>query len=159
MLLLLGSSRMDSGDYTGAIQILERARGQTRYHTSETLSSLTGKLPNRHVSWLVNTARNLSQISGWRFDDLDTTVQQHPCDALYAAGRINEASKALINILYTVDEDVYLTGYNITWVSGESIYSSSFYLFDIRQTSFNDVSPLQKAVLIPPSIHHPPRRS
>ena len=38
MYLLLGNSHMETGDYKGAIQLFERARAQTRPHTSQALS-------------------------------------------------------------------------------------------------------------------------
>ena len=41
---------------------------------------------------------------------------------MYAAGRIKEAVEALLNISNTVDEDVYMTGPMLAWVSGESCY-------------------------------------
>ena len=37
MYLLLGSSRIESGDFEGAIQLFERARAQTRFLTSQAL--------------------------------------------------------------------------------------------------------------------------
>ena len=60
------------------------------------------------------TPRNLWQISGWNFDNLDITVRQRLCEALYAAGRIKEAGESLLNIINIVDEDI--------WVSGKLCY-------------------------------------
>ena len=60
------------------------------------------------------------QISGWKFDGLDITTQQNLCDALYASGRTKDASEALLKMVYTLDEAVYLSGPLIKWVSGES---------------------------------------
>jgi hypothetical protein len=37
MHFLLGNSRMESGDYNGAIQLFERARAQALYHPSQAL--------------------------------------------------------------------------------------------------------------------------
>ncbi|KAF8553229.1 TPR-like protein [Imleria badia] len=98
MHFLLGNERMESGDYISAIQLFERARAQTRHHTSRALSVI-------------------SLISGWMFDDLDITVQQRLCEALYAAGHINEAGESLLNIVNTVDEDVCMTEPIVSWVS------------------------------------------
>ncbi|KAF8547863.1 hypothetical protein OG21DRAFT_1449832 [Imleria badia] len=98
MHLLLGNSRMEDGDYKGAIQSFERARAQMRPHTSRAL--------------LV-----ISLISGWSFHDLDITIRQRICEVLCAMGRIMEASECLLNIVSTVDEDMYTTRPVTTWVS------------------------------------------
>jgi tetratricopeptide (TPR) repeat protein len=122
MYLLLGNLRMESGDYEGAIRSFERARAQIRPRTSRALlvvslvSSLTAVLQRIEMTY------ELWQISGWKFDDLDITVRQRLSEALYAAGRIKDAGESLLNIVNTVDEDVYMTGAIITWVSGKSRY-------------------------------------
>ena len=59
-------------------------------------------------------------MSGWKFDDLDITVRQRLCEALYAAGRIKEAGESILNIVNTVDEN--MTGAVFTWVSGKLCY-------------------------------------
>ena len=41
MHLLLGTSRMESGDYKDAIQVFERARAYTRYRTNRGLSVIS----------------------------------------------------------------------------------------------------------------------
>ena len=51
-----------------------------------------------------------------------TSIRQRFCEALYAAGRIKEASKSLLNIVNIFDKGVYMTGPIVTWVSGESCY-------------------------------------
>jgi hypothetical protein len=87
-------------------------------------------------------------------------LRQRLCEALYATSRIKEAAESVLNIVNTVDEDVYTTGPIVTWVSGKSCYLFLRYAFDILpQISRNNVSPPPKAVLTQPSIHHPPRRS
>jgi len=63
--------------------------------------------------------RHIWQVSGWKFDDLDTTIRQRLCEALYAAGRTNEAGESLLEMVNTVDEEVYMRRPTITWVSGE----------------------------------------
>jgi hypothetical protein len=98
MHLLLGNSRMENRDYTRAIRSFECARVQFRPHASRALAVV-------------------SLISGWNFDDLEITVRQRLCEALYAAGSIKEAGESLLNIVNTVDEDAYMTGPIITWVS------------------------------------------
>ena len=44
-------------------------------------------------------------------------VRQRLCDALHAAGRIEEAGEALLNIVNFFDEEVYMTEPVITWLS------------------------------------------
>jgi hypothetical protein len=119
MHLILGNSRIETGDYNGAIQLFERARAQTRYHTSQALSvvSLVSLLVVMYCT-IFKTARNLEQISGWKFDDLAITVRRRLCEALYAAGRINEAGEALLNIVNTVDEAFYMAEPIVTWLTG-----------------------------------------
>ena len=53
---------------------------------------------------------------------MDITIRQRFCEALCAAGRIKEAGESLLDIVNTVDRDVYMTGPIITWVSGKSCY-------------------------------------
>ncbi|KAF8142122.1 hypothetical protein EV363DRAFT_1150633 [Boletus edulis] len=97
MHLLLGDSRMEIGDYEGAIRSFERARAQTRYQTSRAL--------------LV-----VSLISGWKFDNLDTTVRRRLCEALYTAGCTREAGESVLDLVNTVDKEVHMTEPIITWV-------------------------------------------
>ena len=68
------------------------------------------------------THRNLWQISGWNFDNLDVTVRQRLCEALYAAGCIKEAGESLLDMANTTNEDVYMAGPIVTWVSGKLCY-------------------------------------
>ncbi|KAF8554511.1 TPR-like protein [Imleria badia] len=72
MYLLLGNSQMETSDYETAIQSFERARAHVRYHTSQTLCMI-------------------SLIFGWKFDEIDVTIEQHLCEALLAAGRTKDA--------------------------------------------------------------------
>lgn len=120
---------MGSGDYNSAMQSFERARAKTRHRTvtGEALSvvSLVSFLVAIYILQRIKTARNLWKISGWRFDDLEITVQRHRCEALYAAGRIKEAGDSLLDIVKTVDKDVYMTEPIITWASGELCFPVS----------------------------------
>ena len=50
------------------------------------------------------------------------TVRQRLCEALYAAGRMKEVGESLLDLVNTVDEDVYMTGPVVTWVSGKLCY-------------------------------------
>ena len=122
MYLLLGNSRLESGDYIGAIQLFERARVQTRYHASPGLSMVSLVSFLMAILKSTQTVRNIWQVSGWKFDDLAITVRQRLCEALYTAGRIKEAGECLLAIVNTVDEDVYMTGPFVAWMSGKSCY-------------------------------------
>jgi hypothetical protein len=46
-------------------------------------------------------------------------IRQRLCEALYAAGRTNEAGESLLHIVSSVDEEVYMRGPITTWVCGE----------------------------------------
>ncbi|KAF8555005.1 TPR-like protein [Imleria badia] len=72
MHLLLGNSHMERNNYEGAIQSFERVRCQVRQHTSRPVLMVP-------------------LISGWKFDNLDTTIRQRLCEALCAAGRTKDA--------------------------------------------------------------------
>ena len=50
---------MDSGDYKGAIQLFERSRAQTRYHTSQGLSVVSLVSFLMAILQCIETARNL----------------------------------------------------------------------------------------------------
>jgi hypothetical protein len=122
MHLLLGNSRMENRDYTRAIRSFECARVQFRPHASRALAVVSLVSSPTAILQRIEIARNLLQISGWNFDDLEITVRQRLCEALYAAGSIKEAGESLLNIVNTVDEDAYMTGPIITWVSGKLCY-------------------------------------
>ncbi|KAF8129237.1 quinon protein alcohol dehydrogenase-like superfamily, partial [Boletus edulis] len=83
MHLQLGNSHMESGDYESAIHSFELARSRMRYRVRLSFSIV-------------------SLISGWRFDDLDITIRQRLCEALYAAGRTMDAGKSLLELVDTV---------------------------------------------------------
>ena len=109
---------MERGDFNGAIQLFERARDQSRSHTNETLSVVSLVSDLMAIFQCIEIARNLEQISGWKFDELNMTVRQRLCDALHAAGRIEEAGKALLNTVNFFDQGVYMAEPVITWLSG-----------------------------------------
>ncbi|KAF8553154.1 hypothetical protein OG21DRAFT_1485613 [Imleria badia] len=98
MHLLRGKSCVENADYKGAIQSFERARAQMRPHTSRALSVV-------------------SLISGWVFHGLDITIRHGFCEALYAARRIKEAGECLLDIVNTIDKDIYTTGRISAWFS------------------------------------------
>ncbi|KAF8436838.1 hypothetical protein L210DRAFT_3631882 [Boletus edulis BED1] len=74
MYLLLGNSQMECGDHDGAIQSFERAQAQMRDYLEPPLFAI-------------------SLITGWKFDNLGITIRQQLCEALYTAGRTNDAAK------------------------------------------------------------------
>ena len=79
MHLLLGTSRMESGDYKDAIQVFERARAYTRYRTNRGLSviSLVSFL------WLsCNVSRPLPTVD--RYLDGSLTILTSRSDSVFA---------------------------------------------------------------------------
>ena len=46
-------------------------------------------------------------------------IQQRLCDSLYAAGRMKDVGISLLKIVNTLDEEGYMSGPFIKWVSGE----------------------------------------
>ncbi|KAF8119884.1 hypothetical protein EV363DRAFT_1440067 [Boletus edulis] len=83
MHLQIGNSHMEGSDYESAIHSFELARSQMPYRV--------------RLSFFI-----VSQISGWRFDDLGITIRQRLCEALYAAGRTMDAGKSLLELVDTV---------------------------------------------------------
>ncbi|KAF8557454.1 hypothetical protein OG21DRAFT_1482320 [Imleria badia] len=75
-----------------------------------TFSGLTGELHHRYNAMYRNHSRSCRYLGG------------HLITFLYAAGRIKEADESLLNIVNTIDEDVYATGPIINWVSGKLFY-------------------------------------
>ena len=59
MYLLLGNSRMESGDHMGAIQMFERARAQSRYRTTRALSVISLVSFLMAILQCIEAARNL----------------------------------------------------------------------------------------------------
>ena len=51
------------------------------------------------------------------------TVRQRLCDALHAAGRIEEAGETLLNIVNFFDQDIYMAEPVITWLSSRLYWS------------------------------------
>ena len=96
--------------------------------------------------------RHLWQISGWKFDDLDITIRQRLCEALYAAGRPKDAGESLLKTVNTFDEVVYMSEPVNKWVSGEFIlHVLVCHAFQTSlQTLLNNVSRLPKST--PPHL-------
>ncbi|KAF8122511.1 hypothetical protein EV363DRAFT_1360163, partial [Boletus edulis] len=85
MYLLLGNSQMESNDYEAAIQSFECARAQIRDHVGRPFFVI-------------------SLITGWKFDNLDITIRQHLCEALFAVGRTDQAGEYLLDMINTSDK-------------------------------------------------------
>jgi hypothetical protein len=75
-------------------------------------------------------------MSGWKFDDLDITIRQCLCEALFAAGRRNEAGESLLEIVSGVDEALYTREPLATWVPGELCSTCSPQCIQLLTTDF-----------------------
>ncbi|KAF8557550.1 hypothetical protein OG21DRAFT_276787 [Imleria badia] len=100
MCLLLGNTRMESGDYEGAFESFGNAQAQIRHHTGRPLLMI-------------------SLISGWKFDDLSTTIRQRLCEALYAMGRTKDAVGCFHEMMSESGREATLHGEHMKWVLGE----------------------------------------
>lgn len=116
MFLQVGKSHIENGEYQDAVQWFERARTRMRPHGSRAL--LLVSLVSSLMA-LLKPFMNLQQISGWKFDDLDLTIRQSLCEAVFAAGRIKEAGESLLIMIHAMDKDTYMTRPVRSWVSGE----------------------------------------
>ena len=125
MYLLHGNSRMKNGNYKGAIRSFERARAQLQPHTSRALLMISLVNFLKCILQRIDIDPHRCQISGWQFDHLGITIRQRLCDALYALGRMNEAGESLLNIVNSVDGEVYMHGPTTAWVFGELCYICS----------------------------------
>ncbi|KAF8555785.1 hypothetical protein OG21DRAFT_1460469 [Imleria badia] len=85
---LLGNLQMQTSDYEGAMQSFERARSQVRQHTSRPLLMV-------------------SLIFGWKFDNLDFTIQQRLCEVLHAADRTKDALEYFHQITSKFGEEMH----------------------------------------------------
>ena len=61
-------------------------------------------------------------MSGWKFDNLDITIRQRLCEALYAGGRKKAARESLLEMVNTFGEEVYTTEPITKWVSRALIF-------------------------------------
>ncbi|KAF8433934.1 hypothetical protein L210DRAFT_2684164 [Boletus edulis BED1] len=98
MYLLLGNSQMELSDYEGATHSFQRARAQSRSDVGPPLFAI-------------------SLISGWKFDNLDITIRQCLCEALYAMGRTMDAGESLLEIVNALDEKAYNDVPITKWIS------------------------------------------
>ncbi|KAF8556431.1 TPR-like protein [Imleria badia] len=105
MYLLLGNSQMERCEFTAARQSFERALTHIQHHTSQALFVV-------------------SLISGWKFDNLDVTIRQRLCEALYAAGRTKDAVEYFYQIPIEFREVTNLHDEHLHWVLDFSQRSS-----------------------------------
>ncbi|KAF8555608.1 hypothetical protein OG21DRAFT_1483747 [Imleria badia] len=94
---VLGKMFLMQGDYEGAVQSLERGRGHASSYSGSDLETI-------------------SLIFGWTFEGLEITVQRYNCESLYAAGRAEEATEALLKILDTFGEEIRASKATADWV-------------------------------------------
>ena len=121
MHFLLGNSHMKSRNYNSAIRSFERAQVEMRPHASPELLqlSLVSLLPT--IKQCTETYRYLLQISGWKFDNLGTTIQRQLCEALHAAGHTKRAGEAVLEIANSFGDEMYTSDGLSKWVFGELI--------------------------------------
>ncbi|KAF8439820.1 hypothetical protein L210DRAFT_3645803 [Boletus edulis BED1] len=96
MYLLLATSRMQRGNYGGAIESFEHARAQMRQYESQPLLMI-------------------SLISGWRFDLLGFMIRQGLCKALYAAGRTKDAADCFHQMTSELGGETNQHGDRLEW--------------------------------------------
>ena len=60
-----------------------------------------------------------SQISGWKFENLGTTIQQHMCKALNTAGRAEEAVQCFHETVKALGGETNLCGETLEWAQSE----------------------------------------
>lgn len=140
---------MKSENYEDAMQLFERARTQMRRHESRQLLviSLVSFVPT--IVQCIEIDLHLSQISGWKFNDLGITIRRCLCEALYASGRAREGGESLLNMINTFDDVMYMSEPITKWVSGKFMLCQfGCRAFDNSpQISPADVSPLPKATV------------
>ena len=121
---------MEEGNYEHAVESFEHARVRLGDRTDQPplLVSLVGFL-----LMLFKIVLDLSQISGWKFDELAITIQQRFCEALFAAGRTKEAGEFVLRL---VNQEVDMMEPMKTWVSGELLpHLSSHHIFFLNITT------------------------
>ena len=91
-------------------------------------------------------AHSCTKIFGWTFDDLQITVQRYHCEDLYAAGRMEEATAALLKILDTFNEEIHASRATSEWVMGEHRHANQVGMNNVSsQISGKNVSRCLKA--------------
>ena len=126
MFLLHGNSHTKRGDYEGAIQLFEHAQAQMRHYEGRSLLVISLVSFLMGVLQRIEITHRLRQISGWRFDNLDVTIRQRLCEALYAAGRTKDAGESLLKLVNTFDEEANMSEPIAAWISGEFTFTCLF---------------------------------
>ncbi|KAF8549390.1 hypothetical protein OG21DRAFT_1500458 [Imleria badia] len=94
---VLGQMYLMQGDYARAVRSLEQAKDLASSSTDSDLETI-------------------SLIFGWTFDGLQITVLRYLCEDLFASGRVEEATEALLKILNTFDEEIRASKVTADWV-------------------------------------------
>ncbi|KAF8552779.1 hypothetical protein OG21DRAFT_1511030 [Imleria badia] len=94
---VLGKMHLMQGDYARAVKSLERGQALA--------SSCTG-----------SDLETISLIFGWSFDGLQITAERCLCEELYASGRTEEATDALLKILGTFGDEIRARKMTEGWV-------------------------------------------
>ena len=87
-------------------------------------------------------------------DNLDITIEQRLCEALYTAGRTKDPGESFLKMANTLDEERYMSGPLIKWIIGEFMFNQ----FGCRafetspQISPTYISPLPK---VPVTVTEP----
>ena len=119
MYLLLGNSHMERSDYEDAIQSFTHARTQMGHHTNGPLYVVSLVTVLRRTMQRIEKTHSHSQISGWKFDNLDITIRRHLCETLYAAGRTSDAVGHFHQMTSESEEETHLDGEHLEWILGE----------------------------------------
>ncbi|KAH7903658.1 hypothetical protein BJ138DRAFT_1191031, partial [Hygrophoropsis aurantiaca] len=94
----LGMAAMEEHEYKRAVQLLTSALGLGPFDTS------------------IQGLWTISLIFGWKFDNLWRDIHQRKCEALYAAGRTNEAVESLHAMMDQLDEGTKVMKETVDWL-------------------------------------------
>ena len=81
-----------------------------------------------------------NKIFGWTFDNLQIAMQRYQCEDLYAAGRAEEATVSLLQILDTFGEEIHPSKVTTEWVLGEDRHENQVAVNNVFQISRKNVS-------------------
>ena len=109
---------MEIGEYECAVQSFKHARDKLSDRMDQPLLIIS--LVYSLLSESITTGSYLSQISGWKFDELAITIQLRLCEVLLSVGRTKEAGESVLRI---VEQGVSKTESIKTCVSGELLFS------------------------------------
>jgi hypothetical protein len=146
---------MERSDYVGARQSFEHARARMRHDGGQLLLVVSLVSFPMDVLQRIEISRQLCQISGWKFDNLDITIGQRLCEALFATDRTKDAGKSFFELVNTFDEEVYMSGPITEWISSEFTFTCLFSSFKLlRQILPIDASPLPEVRVVQPRRQH-----